>query len=138
MNEYIYLMERRTKRERETRYFEKEVKIGISNKPIRRQSEVNEAIPGKIILLKSWPCSGAKKIEKSFHKQYSDCNFIPRNAGKGGGKTEWFRLSKRQLKALYSEIPQAIDGRQPNELLILHTMQWALVLFFILFVISNL
>ena len=106
---HIYIMQRKTKQEKETRFWHLEVKVGISNSPQRRLKEIDKAIPGSIVLLRIWRRPYAQELEQSLHKKYSAYSFVPRRAKEGGGKTEWFRLTRIQYQRLVSDIQGDAD-----------------------------
>ena len=114
---HIYIMQRKTRREKETRFWHMEVKVGISNLPPRRLKEVDKAIPGEVVILRTWRRPYAQELEQSLHEKYSRYSFIPRRAKAGGGKTEWFRLTHVQYHRLVSDI-QGDDDLIANTILI--------------------
>ena len=131
MSQLLYLMERKTKKEKESRGSDREIKIGISNKPNLRlngSGQVNDSIPGKVVILATWKCEDARKLEKHLHKHFEAYNFIPKRAGKGGGKTEWFRLRNSQIRECKGLIRMHIKGgSKTNGELISITVFWSLI-----------
>ena len=135
-------MERKTKKEPETKWNQREVKIGISNNPkirLNGSGQVDDSLPGKVVLIKTWNCSDARKLEKELHKYFEDYRFTPRRIGKGGGKTEWFRLKSSQIRVAKSIVKEFQYGSNDDNLeSISMTMFYSLLIFFVLFLISNL
>lgn len=74
-------------------------KIGVSNDPYRRQSEVDGFVRGDIMLLKIYP--HMQSIEKELHKRYrlQRVRFSDKRKVKS---IEWFRLSTQQLMEIDS------------------------------------
>lgn len=142
MSQLLYLMERKTKKEKESRWSDREIKIGISNKPNLRlngSGQVNDSIPGKVVILDTWKCEDARKLEKYLHKYFEDYRFTPRRIGKGGGKTEWFRLKSSQIRVAKSIVKEFQYGSNDDNLeSISMTMFYSLLVLLFMLLISNL
>lgn len=72
---------------------EKLVKIGVSNKPKRRFSQVKAALPGKLIYWGAFPALSPYITESYLHKRFAHKKQTPNDAGSGAGKDEFFKLS---------------------------------------------
>lgn len=135
-------MERKTKKEPETKWNQREVKIGISNNPkirLNGSGQVDDSLPGKVVLIKTWNCSDARKLEKELHKYFEDYRFTPRRIGKGGGKTEWFRLKSSQIRVAKSIVKEFQYGSNDDNLeSISMTMFYSLLVLLFMLLISNL
>ena len=130
---YIYIMERVKGRDPETGYFQKEIKVGISNFPPRRLKEINspDGVPGKTVLRKYWSHKQAKSIERRILTLYQAKKFTPKKAGKAGGRTEWLRLDGAEYRALREDLRREINGRKHgNDILINTSMASSVLIWF--------
>lgn len=75
------------------------VKVGISNKPSRRHSELARATPFKFNIVEQFEGGGAKiaSLEKHFHENYESAGFSGFD-----GATEWLVCSDELLSELRS------------------------------------
>lgn len=92
---YVYIMRKDKNR---VLSFERQYKIGISKSTDRRLSEVDRAVKGSSVSLVCaywvfWP----KKIEKILHEDFKKSRNRLKRAGKGAGRTEWFKLTPIEL-----------------------------------------
>ncbi len=73
-------------------------KIGRTNKPVRRMSELGIQLPFDIAIVRVIPCSDAVSLETELHRK-----FINKRV-----KGEWFRLDVEELKHLLSFNPDIL------------------------------
>jgi Meiotically up-regulated gene 113 len=98
--------------------FKREIKIGISNKPTRRVKEVDEGIPGRIVIIRRYKVKEAAKIESELHQKYKAHNFQPKGAKRGSGRTEFFKLSNSQLSEIQNHLESVEEKKYLMEYLL--------------------
>lgn len=76
----------------------REIKIGISKRPRKRRQSVDAGIKGRVILLCEYKVKQASKVERDLHNRFEDWHMPIRDAKKGAGGTEFYRLSNRQVR----------------------------------------
>lgn len=107
MRRKVYLMERTSNRTWKSIFSgRREIKIGIAKNSNERHQSVDNGIPGRVVVLASYSINRASTIEAELHKKYKSKNFVVKNAKRGAGATEFFRLSNyeiRQIKNFLSE-----------------------------------
>lgn len=109
---FVYIMERTTNKSWESVLLRrKEIKLGISYKPKRRKMTVDRGIRGRIILLEQYKITNASTIEKELHQKYNEWNFVPKKALRGAGKTEFFRLTNKQIAEIKSYLSKLEKSR---------------------------
>lgn len=79
---------------------QREYKIGIAKNAVQRHRKVNNAIDGKIELLRQRKVPFARKVEQRLHNMFSDSRFKIRSRKKGGGDTEWFYMTGLEYATL--------------------------------------
>lgn len=67
-------------------------KIGISKKPKRRLGTVRRGVGTDVQIIVTRKVFFARWVERFLHGYFSATRFLFRSAGKGAGRTEWFRL----------------------------------------------
>jgi len=72
--------------------FQREYKIGIASSTRSRNSKVDKAIKGKVVVLSSRRLPAAYMIEQRLHKLFGGSRFTIKGK-RGGGLTEWFYLN---------------------------------------------
>ena len=114
MRRKVYLMERKTNRTWKSVFSGKrEIKIGIAKNSKDRHQSVDNGIPGRVVVLAEYSINRASTVEAFLHKQYKKKNFTVRNAKKGAGATEFFRLSNRDLRRIKSFLSDKATNK-PN------------------------
>lgn len=93
--DFLYLMERTTEKEWWSLLtFQAEVKIGVTNRqPAKRQEEIDEDLPGQVILQQFIHIPGRAKIYEDRLLRKWDKRVNPSNAGESAGRTEWRRVT---------------------------------------------
>lgn len=139
---FIYLMERISNRELSTIIQgKKEIKIGISDKPLQRNKTVDRAIKGKIIILGQWKIKAASTVEAELHKQYSSDQFTPYSNKAGSGQTEFFKFYTYQIESIkrYLEKLERETSNKPKYKIQINTDDgsWILYLFIISSIITS-
>lgn len=128
----VYLMERKTRKTlRSIITFKREIKIGISNDAQVRRDQVNSGIKGNIVLIVSYRINEASKVEAELHKKYKDANFTIRNAKKGAGGTEFFRLSTREVTEIKKELAKKAGIKDKKN----SNIQIVIILIFVLYLL---
>ena len=75
----------------------REIKIGIGVDPINRNRQVDLGIPGTVVYITSYYVHNAAGVEDDIHDMYEKRNFHVKNAKKGAGGTEFYRLRNRDV-----------------------------------------
>lgn len=97
----VYLMERKTNRTWQTILAGKrEVKIGIAKNSEERHQAVNNGIPGRVVIIAEYRVDRASSIEAQLHRKYKSKNIAIKNAKRGAGSTEFFRLSNSDIREI--------------------------------------
>ena len=97
---YLYLMERINRNSGWSKLtFQKEIKIGISKTPKRRNKSVNSSTDGEVILILQAKFFRPRYFESRLHRMFDCSRFeISRRRGqKSNGHKEWFYLNWLEL-----------------------------------------
>ena len=144
---YVYLMERISGRSRYAKRNRlREIKIGISNNPVRRVQEVDEHIKGRVIIDKIYPFENREKaldIEQKFHRRFR-MKRIFRSGVPGSGYSEFFYLSGSDISKLKKSLSDlSYEPRlnfkmklQHNSIMILIYSFSLAMTFFLLYLVS--
>lgn len=82
--QYVYLMRKQGSRKH---------KIGISHRPKRRLTTVRKGVRADVNIVVCRKVFFARGVEKFLHNYFLTTRFFFHNAGKGAGRTEWFRFN---------------------------------------------
>lgn len=101
LKRYVYLMERKTNRTWKTIFTGKrEIKIGVSKNTQQRHQTVDNGIPGRVVILEEYIVNRASTVEAELHRKYKSDNFTVKNAKRGAGSTEFFRLTDSEIREI--------------------------------------
>jgi len=99
MRRSVYLMERKTNRTwRSILTGKREIKIGIAKNSEERHQSVDNGIPGRVVIIAEYRVDRASSIEAQLHRKYKSDNFTVKNAKRGAGSTEFFRLTNSEVR----------------------------------------
>ena len=96
---YVYLMERNASIFKRIFFRNRDIKIGVATDPDGREKRVDRDISGKIRIIDRYLVRRATTVESLLHRKYNDRRFVPKGK-KGSGKTEFFKLSRKDIKAV--------------------------------------
>lgn len=85
------------------------IKIGVSNDPERRLSEIRSAYPGRFTLIHQTEIRAATRKEAALHREYKEHNY-PVYGKDGKSSEEFFKLTNRQIRQVKYELKGGIDG----------------------------
>ncbi len=85
----------------------REIKIGVAKSTEQRQKTVDAGIKGYVKILNSYTVDAATRTESHLHELYKKQRFTVRGGKRSSGKTEFFRLSNKDI----SHIKQILKKR---------------------------
>ena len=98
MKREVYLMERNPSVWKEIFCLRREIKIGVAKNTQQRHNHVDDGIPGKVVVLKTYLVEEATTVEAHLHVLFKAHRFTVKGAKRGSGKTEFFRLTSNQIR----------------------------------------
>lgn len=101
LTRYVYLMERNPSLFRSFLGLfirVREIKIGIAKSTKQRHADVDQGIPGKVVVIASYTIEQASKTESYLHQLFKEHRFTVKGAKSGSGKTEFFKLTNLEIQ----------------------------------------
>ena len=85
------------------------IKIGVSNDPERRLSEIRGQYSGRFILIHQAEIKAATRKEAALHRQYAKHHY-PVYGKDGKTSEEFFKLTNRQIRDVKGELRGGVES----------------------------